>query len=314
MIRFASLQSSRPRRLQAAALALVSAFGAMAFAAPASAGPLSTYLGGLGVNVTDNLASDDRTAAQWTPTTAGVAYKIEDSVGSSGYVGPGYGGQAYDLEALYVQRVGSQLVITGVSGANFNNNPTAGSSSLTCTGACNPNFGMGDFFIGSLSGGTYSPRYGIELTGHYFTMNGSGHTTGWSSPLAAGQVVTLGGSISSTGVVSGATGWESGLSNWSGLGAPSQIASGFTTGSGTNPTATIAYELLGGSHYVYQARLDVTTLAGLDFNALAVRWGEICGNDILEALVPAAVPTPSTLSLMVGLMGLGALVRRRLRA
>jgi hypothetical protein len=310
-------QSNQPRRIHAAAVALAAAFGAMAFVAPASAGPVG-YLQSIGVNVNlaDGLGNQDRTVAQWTPSAAGVGYKIEDSVGSSGYVGPGYGGQPYDLEALYVQRTATQLIITGVSGANPGFNPAAGTSSPTCTSpTCSPTYGMGDFFVGSLVGGTFSPQRGIELTGHHFTLDGSGHTTGWSSPLDKGKVVTLSGSVASSGAVSGATGWESGLGVWGGMGAPSQLAAGYTAGSGSYTPAMIEYETLGtGPHYVYQAKLDLTALAGLDFNSMAVRWGEICGNDILEALVPAAVPTPSTLSLMVGLMGLGALVSRRRKA
>lgn len=315
MILSASCKSSSIRTFIVAALGVaVTTYGASASADPVA------YLQSIGVNVTDNLAAQDRTAAQWTPSAAGVNYKIEDSVGSGGFVGPGYGGQAYDLEALYVQRTASSLIITGVSGANFAYNPAAGTASPNCVSPCEPTYGMGDFFIGSKSGNTFSPQVGIEVTGHHFIMNNTtGNTTGWSSPLNAGDVVSLTGSVNGntlTGGSAGDRGWETGLSSWNGAGAPTQLAAGYTTN--RNQTlATMTYGQIGtGPHYVYQATIDLTLFSltafqGVDLNSMVVRWGEICGNDILEV---NPVPTPSTLSLMVGLMGLGYLVRRRRQA
>ena len=163
------------------------AIAAVCWSPVASAGPtpLTDYLAGIGVNTTADLSSNDRAYNQWKPSTAGVAYEIVDYSGGNLRTGAGYGGQPYDLEALYVQKVGTSLIITGVAGA-----PPSQMQSLAacpgpavCTAGITSTYGMGDFFLGSLSGSTYSPKIGVETTGQNFTMNGSGNTNGYTTPL-----------------------------------------------------------------------------------------------------------------------------------
>jgi hypothetical protein len=171
---------------------------------------------------------------------------------------------------------------------------------------------MGDFFLGSLSGSTYSPKIGVETTGQNFTMNGSGNTNGYTTPLAAGKLVNLGGSVTTTSATTGTTsspqGWETGLTNWNNVPAPSQIATtGYTLNNST--TASMAYETLGGNHYIYQATITNFAALGLG-NDITVHWGEICGNDWLRTT--ANVPLPSSLALfLLGGAGLAAGTRRR---
>ena len=287
------------------------AIAAVCWAPVASAGPLSTYLSGIGVDTSTNLNLDDRANNLWNPTTAGVAYEVFDNSSGNLRTGAGYGGQPYDLEALYVQKSGSSLIITGVAGAN----PLmyACPTGVNCP-AISPTFGMGDFFLGSLSGSTFSPKIGVETTGQNFTMNGSGNTTGYTTPLAAGELVTLSGSVTTTSATTGTTsspqGWETGLTNWNNVPAPSQIAtSGYTVN--TITSATIAYEQLGnGPHYIYQATITNFAALGLG-NDFTVHWGEICGNDWLRTTT-ADVPLPSSLALfLLGGAGLAAGTRRR---
>ena len=286
------------------------AIAAVCWAPVASAGALTTYLAGIGVNTTTDLTNADRSASYWTPTTAGVAFEIIDSSSGQLRAGAGYGGQPYDLEALYVQKVGNDLKITGVAGANFAQMQSLAScpGPTPCTAGITSNYGMGDFFLGSLSGTTYSPKIGLETTGQNYTMNGSGNTTGYTTPLAAGKLVDLSGSVTTTGTTSSPQGWETGLAVWNNIPAPSQIAtSGYTLNNST--TATMAYETLGGSHYIYQA--TITNFAALGLGSdLTVHWGEICGNDWLRTT--ANVPLPSSLALfLLGGAGLAASTRRR---
>jgi hypothetical protein len=173
---------------------------------------------------------------------------------------------------------------------------------------------MGDFFLGSLSGSTFSPKIGVETTGQNFTMNGSGNTTGYTTPLAAGELVTLSGSVTTTSATTGTTsspqGWETGLTNWNNVPAPSQIAtSGYTVN--TITSATIAYEQLGnGPHYIYQATITNFAALGLG-NDFTVHWGEICGNDWLRTTT-ADVPLPSSLALfLLGGAGLAAVTEEQ---
>jgi hypothetical protein len=290
------------------------AIAAVCWSPVVSAGPtpLTDYLAGIGVNTTADLSSNDRAYNQWKPSTAGVAYEIVDYSGGNLRTGAGYGGQPYDLEALYVQKVGTSLIITGVAGA-----PPSQMQSLAacpgpavCTAGITSTYGMGDFFLGSLSGSTYSPKIGVETTGQNFTMNGSGNTNGYTTPLAAGKLVNLSGSVNNAnGTVVGtdaANGWERGLSNWGNLPAPSQIAASVTSSIGS---ATMLYETLGGNHYIYQATITNFAALGLG-NDITVHWGEICGNDWLRTT--ANVPLPSSLALfLLGGAGLAAGTRRR---
>ena len=94
-----ALASAWRRARSRAALALVLV---MAATSGAWAGPFG-YLQGLGVNTSTGMNAIDRPASAWTPTAAGVIYQIEDSVGAGGLVGPGIGGQPFDLEALNLQ-------------------------------------------------------------------------------------------------------------------------------------------------------------------------------------------------------------------
>jgi hypothetical protein len=289
---------------------------AVCWSPAASAGPLTNYLTSIGVNTTTDLNLNDRATSLWTPTAAGVAREILDYSGNNNggvqlRTGAGYGGQPYDLEALYVQKSGSNLIITGVAGAN----PLlyACPTGMNCP-AISPTFGMGDFFLGSLSGSTFSPKIGVETTGQNFTMNGSGNTTGYTTPLTAGKLVNLGGSVTTTGPTTGTTsspqGWETGLTNWNNVPAPSQIAtSGYTPNNSTS--ATMAYEQLGtGPHYIYQATITNFAALGLG-NDITVHWGEVCGNDWLRTTT-ADVPLPSSLALfLMGGAGLAAGTRRR---
>jgi hypothetical protein len=113
-----------------------------------------------------------------------------------------------------------------------------------------------------------------------------------------------------TGTTSSPQGWETGLTNWNNVPAPSQIAtSGYTPNNSTS--ATMAYEQLGtGPHYIYQATITNFAALGLG-NDITVHWGEICGNDWLRTTT-ADVPLPSSLALfLMGGAGLAAGTRRR---
>ncbi|HQT31612.1 MAG TPA: hypothetical protein PLE48_13645 [Thiobacillus sp.] len=67
-------------------------------------------------------------AGDWTPHALAKAWTVEDQTGGRGaYLTPGYGGQAYDVEALYVDYDASYLYelrqrfTHGGSGSNCTN-------------------------------------------------------------------------------------------------------------------------------------------------------------------------------------------------
>ena len=158
----------------------------------AADGPIGTYLTGIGVAVPNAVSAANSPSSAWAPGASGVSFSSADSVGSNGYVGPGHGAQTYDIEALYVQQVGSNLVITGISGANLAAMPSGASGSCPSGSLCNT-FPVGDFFIGTGTSSNFTSVEAIEVTGQHYDMDSSGYTIGWTSPLAAGSVVDVNG-------------------------------------------------------------------------------------------------------------------------
>lgn len=285
------------------------------------AGPISGYLSGIGITVPDTVTAANSPITAWRPTNTSVSFSAEDSVGGSGFVGPGYGGQPYDLEALYVQTLGNQLLITGISGASLSAMPS-GSSGTCTTSACNT-FPVGDFFLGTGTLTNFTPFIGIEVTGQHYDINASGYTTAWTSPLATGSVVDVDGSkkISGTNLTTG--GFENGLVNyWGYEGSPSQLAASGYTGQSSSRKGTVTWETVNG-HSVFQAAIDTSALVSSTntsfINSLLsgnyiVHWGEVCGNDYLRT-AGTAITEPSTISLLAAsLFSLGLIRMHRRRS
>ncbi len=57
-------------------------------------------------------------ASDWTPIDSSVKYEVEDQ--NTSYLNPGYGGQAYDAEAMYVKRDNSNIYVAVITGRDPN--------------------------------------------------------------------------------------------------------------------------------------------------------------------------------------------------
>lgn len=251
-----------------------------------------------------NLADWGVNPTTWVPTLGtGIQYRIEDQTGSgSFFLNPGWGGQAYDAEALYakVSQEDQKLYIALATGHNPRtpNQPTANS------------FGAGDFAIDFGKDGSY--EVGINIK-HVVSV-------------AANNSYTFENFGVEGGVYRNAT-WSYGL--WNSAGAyTNPNASGYSpdpenptslTGGSLVGMATLAYTTTPttgygiaqtDSHYFYEMSVDLQMLrdSGWKGEAFNIHWTENCANDSI-LVDPPAVPAPPTLPL-IGLGLLGLILRR----
>lgn len=238
-------------------------------------------------------------AAGWVPVS-GIQYTIEDQ--HSSYLNPGYGGQAYDAEAMYATIAKDtdnhwKLFIALATGHNPNtlDKPSANS------------FGAGDFAIDFGKDGTYEMGINIQ---HVISSTGTKESFG-----------VLGG------VYMDPT-WALGLWDSAGNYNPSHPDT-------ANPThmtagtyigmADLAYTTVGqtgfgdwaaDTHYFYEMSIDLAllTTAGWDGGAFDIHWTQNCANDsiLVDPPAPSRIPEPGTLALLpMGMLGLIALRRRK---
>ncbi|MDP3032753.1 MAG: hypothetical protein Q8N33_11820 [Rhodocyclaceae bacterium] len=107
----------------------------LASAAIAISGPAAA----LTINIDGNLSDWGVTSLSWVPSS-GVHYTVEDQTGgANAYLNPGYGGQAYDAEALYAAIIGNRLYIALATGHN----------PRTLQDPARNSYGAGDFAIDS---------------------------------------------------------------------------------------------------------------------------------------------------------------------
>lgn len=240
-------------------------------------------------------------AAGWTPN-AGIENVIEDQHAS--FLNPGYGGQAYDAEAIYATIAKDsadnqwKLFLALATGhhPNTKDNPPANS------------FGAGDFAIDFGKDGSFD--LGINIL----------HT------LANGQKEAFGQDKGVGGVYKNAQ-WALGLWNASGAldpNHPDPAHPTHLTGGDYLGMAALSYTTTGqkgygqwaqDTHYFYEMSLglDLLNQAGWDGKAFDIHWTQNCANDsILVDPPPAGVPEPATLALLpLGLAGIAFLRRRR---
>jgi len=230
-------------------------------------------------------------ASDWTPRSDIVIKSmIEDQTGASTYLDPGWGGQAYDAEAVYVHRSTTHIHIAVVTGRA----PGAGGY---VAGDIAIDFGLDDVF--DLGIVTLADGVGLGNTqGDLYTVSEWNYGL-WSAPGVVGDP----------------------LSTEYGALHPASVKVGNKVGGVDLEYREFTYNGVGGdlgeyagdTHYVIETAISLDLIGKINPDLLnqsfLVHWTMACANDFVEVDPPgASVPAPGPLALM--LLGLLPLVRR----
>ncbi|MBI5094587.1 MAG: hypothetical protein HZB26_19405 [Candidatus Hydrogenedentes bacterium] len=318
-------------RLQIAVPILAAALAMLPYSAGATPTLVDGSIADWDVNMAAIYGAVDPGLLAFTPTAGGYAVWVEDSVGTNGYVGPGYGGQNYDLEAMYAyydntSPSGQGLYLAVVTGFDRNGVANWGGSA--------PTYLPGDLFLDFGSNGSYD--LAIETNGnngytagHVYVSNntlnpwftsGLAYTgvapnqirTGAATDLTAAS--TAGTAFAYSDIVSGGQAIDPFLGllatgQWDNQNHPNTFPYASTSPLDWNPYDHNVIEV-----YLSEAWLTAHNLNGASGVNVRSFWTEDCGNDYgttPQVTVPP-VPEPITM-IMLGCMGAGMLGARRIK-
>ena len=242
-----------------------------------------------GLVVDGNLSDWQINSSTWVSSLSGVHSTVEDSTGSGAYyLNPGWGGQAYDAEALYAVFQGNKLYVALVTG----HSPTTANSPSANS------YGAGDFAFDFGKNGSYELGVNV-IAGNFGLAGGVYKNPTWAYGL-----------------------WDSaGNHNESNPDPlhPTSLNGGVQIGSVQSVYTTTGVSGYGSQtsdlHYFYEFSidLDLLTQAGWDGSAFNIHWTENCANDSIMVDPDRYVPEPGSLALFgLGFLGLlGARQRRR---
>lgn len=243
-------------------------------------------------DLSDWLAAPKGVSGDWTPIDSTVKFAVEDQRGGANYyLDPGWGGQPYDAEAIYVHRSETSISIAVVTGR-------APGASGYAAGDLAIDFGLdGTFEYGVV---TLGDSTGVGVAGELYSVTEWNYGL-WVAPRVLGDATTT----------------EYGRDHPTSVKAGSKVADvalsyQAMTYKGTSGLPIGEYGNAG-QHYVIEAVIDTSLLdTKLSSESFLVHWTMSCNNDWIEVDPPAvAVPSPAPLALMAAAM---ALLARRKRS
>ena len=237
--------------------------------------------------------------SDYTPLS-GVNSWIEPGIGSNGYVGPGYGGQDFNVEAMYSTVADGKLNFAVITGFSPEGQYANGHK-----------YYPGDILIDFEP--HYVPSGSTTPTG---TINYAIETTTYSSTRRHGGEGAQGAGALFSNVTPGLARIE-----WDGVYYPYEIkregSDHHALGTLESTPTDFIYAHWGGDHYVIEGAVSADvffgpgTVGGLNG---VISWTMSCANDIgfvSQTLQPQnVIPEPASLLLLVGSVA-GALIRRR---
>lgn len=212
--------------------------------------------------------------SDWTPSASVKQFVIEDQTGGSGtFLSPGYGGQRYDAEAVYLDWDANWLYVLIVTGLPPDNpqNP-AGNS-----------YGAGDIAIDFGRNNTWD--YGMAVKNYAGLTPGTVYAaTAWNYGLWSGPGQLANSSHPATNVVA--------------------LKSGTAVGTGQLAYSAVGINGVGqytsDVHYVIEAALPLSSF-GTNWGASGplipfdLQWTMYCANDVItvDPLPSGRVPEPA---------------------
>ena len=199
-------------------------------------------------------------------------YADDDGVGSNGYVNPGWGGQAYDVEYLGLYITNDKVYFGLQTGFDV-------SSTVQ-------EYPPGDFALDVNGDGDY--EYAID-----FSISGT------SANYTLVDMATSGASWADVAYYSDANPWQADYSN------------PLATFAGAFGSGNLANNSDGGMSYVLEGSFDRELLELYTGRPMTLHWTMQCGNDYLNQ-TSAPVPEPATMLLLgTGLIGLAGFGRKK---
>ncbi len=218
-------------------------------------------------------------AADWIPNDGSVKYAVDDQ--DTRYLNPGYGGQDYDAEAIYVKASGSAIHVAVITGRDPNKTQ----------------YPWGDIALdfgndGSFEYGLVTIGSGIGSAGEVYGVD-AWNVGIWDAPKVHNTNPTT----------------EYAKEH------PTSIQAGTKLGEGEFAFSKMTGNMgeLGGNHWFMEALIPVSFLdSNLLTQPFTAHWTMGCANDWIQVDPLIHVPEPVTLSLFgMGLLGLFGVRRKK---